>query len=76
MRTKKGDADPNISKRCFWWLITKYGTVAEACRVTKLSRFALDTWRRGEFTPSIDSLRVLSELGADMNYIFKGRECK
>ena len=52
MRMKTRKTDPNISKRCFWYLIKKYETVINVLKRFGIARDTLYRWKDGDVSPS------------------------
>jgi hypothetical protein len=71
MRTRK--TDPNISKRCFWYLINKYETVINVSKRLGIARETLYRWKDGDLAPSAFWLQALALDGADLHFLLTGK---
>lgn len=66
-------ADIEIAKRCYDFLIKKYGKVSKVCHNTRIKRATIEVWRDGNAVPSAYFLQYLTELGADPKYLLTGK---
>ena len=71
MKTRK--TDPNISKRCFWYLINKYETVINVKKRFGIARDTLYRWKDGDMAPSAFWLQALALDGADLHFLLTGK---
>ena len=69
----KHKTDINIAKRCYEYLIAKYGSVSNASKHTQIRRGIIYNWANGTFTPSAYYLQYLTQLGADPKYLLTGK---
>lgn len=70
----KHRSEIEIARRCFDFLIEKYGSVKNVIEKTPVSRSTLYMWRNSESSPSAYYLQFLLEIGADMSWLLLGRK--
>lgn len=67
-------SDYNISKRCYEFLIEKYGSVKKIIEKTRIPRSSVYEWMNGDSVPGAYYLQYLCELGADIKFILTGKK--
>lgn len=72
----KHKSDYLIGRRCFDFLIKKYGTVGNVLKSTPVKKSTLYQWANGDSTPSAYWLQYLAEIGANVNYLLTGKQNK
>lgn len=72
----KHKSDYLIGRRCFDFLIKKYGTVGNVLKSTPVKKSTLYGWANGDAVPSAYWLQYLAEIGANVNYLLTGKQNK